>query len=141
MTFGMRRWAEYSNAAGSPTYLYFMDHIPPAFHLYMPEQPELALEAGPRSGGAYHSGDLAFVFGNTDKVGLDWQADDHALSAAMVEYWTNFARTGNPNGKGVPNWPEFNAATLATQLLRAKPQTANGVRNPQMEAFAAGNPF
>ena len=141
MTFGMRRWAEYSAQAQVPTYLYFMDHVPPAFHLYMPEQPELTLPGGPRSGGAYHSGDLAFVFGSIDKVGLNWQEADRVLSEHMVRYWTNFAKNGDPNGPGLPKWPLFEIETGITQLLRAAPESTNGVRNQQMAAFAAGNPL
>ena len=33
--------------------------------------------------------------------------DDKALTDIMVSAWTNFAKTGNPNGKHVPNWPEY----------------------------------
>ena len=32
---------------------------------------------------------------------------DHAMSETVATYWTNFAKTGNPNGDGVPAWPEF----------------------------------
>jgi para-nitrobenzyl esterase len=87
MAFGMRRWAEYQARLGQPTYFYYVDHVPPAFHIYMPDDPDLQLPAGRRSGGAYHSGDLALVFGTTDKVGLDWTEDDHQVSRHMVRYW------------------------------------------------------
>ena len=86
------RWPE--------TYLYFMDHVPPSFHIYMPDQPFLELEGGPRSGGAYHSGDLAYVFGSLDKVGYDWNEADQEVSAQIVDHWTQFAKTGNPNIEG-----------------------------------------
>ena len=141
MAFGMRRWAEYSDAAGQPTYLYYMDHVPPAFHLYMPEDPVLELPGGPRSGGAYHSGDLAFVFGTTDKVGLDWQPADHTLSSAMVRYWTNFAKTGSPNGGNLPPWNVFNRESYATQLLNSEPRSTAGVKGDALALMAKAFPL
>ncbi len=141
MTFGMRRWAEYSEHAGNDTWLYFMDHVPPAFHLYWPENPSLDLPGGPRSGGAYHSGDLAFVFGNTDKVGLDWHDDDHKLSQHMVKYWTNFARSGNPNGADLPVWQKFTGETYATQRLNINPETVDGIRKSKIDILSNAYPM
>ncbi|HJP52767.1 MAG TPA: carboxylesterase family protein [Pseudomonadales bacterium] len=136
MAFGMRRWAEYSIRDGNETYLYFMDHVPPAFHIYMPEDPVLELADGPRSGGAYHSGDLAFVFGNIDRVGLNWNDDDRRLSSIMVRYWTNFAKSGNPNGEGVPEWRQFNNKDYPTQVLNPSAHNKNGVRRKALDILA-----
>ena len=141
MAFGMRRWAEYSEHAGNDTWLYFMDHVPPAFRLYWPENPSLNLPDGSRSGGAYHSGDLAFVFGNTHRVGLDWHEDDHKLSQYMVKYWTNFARTGNPNGSDLPVWQKFNTDTYATQRLTITPLSIDGVRRSKIDILSAAHPM
>jgi para-nitrobenzyl esterase len=136
MAFGMRRWAEYQQAIDQPTFLYFMNHIPPAFHLYMSEPPELSLPGGPRSGGAYHSGDLALVFGNTDKVGFDWTDVDRKVSENMLRYWINFATSGNPNGDQVPSWPAFDITLQNTQVLNDAPMTVRGVRRRQLDIMA-----
>lgn len=135
MADGMRRWAAHQFSAGQPTYLYFMDHNPPAFRLYMPFDPNLQLDNGPRSGGAYHSGDLAYVFGNTRKVGHDWTEDDHQLSDLITQYWTNFAKFGDPNASGLPVWRQYDTTSHATQLLQKKSQSVDGVRRARLDLF------
>jgi para-nitrobenzyl esterase len=141
MAFGMQRWAEYQDAIGQPTYLYYMDHIPPAFHIYMPEQPFLDLPGGPRSGGAYHSGDLALVFGSTDKVGYDWTDDDRAVSEHMVRYWTNFAKTGDPNDSGETEWGAFTRDSLNTQVINVSPATVSGVKTRILDILSHRQPL
>lgn len=135
MAFGMSRWATHQFNSGQSTYLYFMDHNPPAFRLYMPSDPDLQLDEGPRSGGAYHSGDLAYVFGNTRKVGHDWTEDDHQLSGLITQYWTNFAKFGDPNAKGLPVWRQYDTTTHATQLLQKKSQSVDGIRRARIDLF------
>ncbi len=135
MAYGMRRWAGYQAAIQQPTYLYFLDHPTPAFRLYWPENADLGLPDGPRSAGAYHSGDLAYVFGNTHKVGLDWRQDDHDLAALITRYWTNFAKHANPNGEGLPEWQPYNTTDHHTLLLRPAAHTVAGVRRAVLDLW------
>jgi para-nitrobenzyl esterase len=58
---------------------------------------------------AYHSAEIEYVFGQLDWKPLPWRAEDRALTEQMRKYWTNFARSGDPNGAGLPKWPEYGA--------------------------------
>jgi len=135
MAYGMRRWAAYQSGTGQPTWLYFLDHATPAFRLYWPDNVDLELPGGPRSVGAYHSGDLAYVFGNTRKVGMGWTAEDHTLADTITRYWTNFAKHGNPNANGLPEWRPYNTHSHDTLLLAPDARTINGARREVLDLW------
>ena len=63
-----------------------------------------------RAMGVHHGADLAYVFGNM-KPSDGYVAADKTLSEQMMGYWINFARSGNPNGPGLPLWPQYDAST------------------------------
>lgn len=131
----MRAWARAVEAAGNDAYLYFFSHAPPVFRLYVHDQPDLRVEGGRRSYGAYHSGELAYVFGNTGLVGLDWTDWDHELARVITRYWTNFARTGDPNGEGLPAWPRYERATDRSIEFGAEVRVVEGVRKAKLDLF------
>ncbi|HEY5551810.1 MAG TPA: carboxylesterase family protein, partial [Opitutaceae bacterium] len=56
---------------------------------------------------AYHSSDIVFTFRVLEAKDLPWSAEDHAVSELMADYWTNFAKDGDPNGPGLPDWPRY----------------------------------
>ena len=57
---------------------------------------------------AFHSDDIEYVFGTLDtRPGAVWRPEDRTLSEQMMSYWTNFAKTGDPNGPGLPPWPKY----------------------------------
>jgi para-nitrobenzyl esterase len=55
--------------------------------------------------GAEHAAELSFLYPKV--FGRALSPAQEVLSSAMVRYWTNFARTGNPNGRHLPDWPRF----------------------------------
>jgi para-nitrobenzyl esterase len=58
--------------------------------------------------GAPHASELPFVFAKVgQRYGEAASPDDHAAARLMHAYWVNFARTGNPNGQGLPDWPVY----------------------------------
>ncbi|RYG09046.1 MAG: carboxylesterase family protein, partial [Caulobacteraceae bacterium] len=88
-------------ARGQASFLYLFDHAYPA-----------ANEAGLH---AFHASELPFMFGNTGRTPPRWPripdtAQEAALSAAMVDYWTSFARTGRPVAEGEPDWVAYDEA-------------------------------
>lgn len=57
---------------------------------------------------AFHSDDIEYVFGTLDtRPGSVWRPEDRKLSEQMMSYWTDFAKTGDPNGTGLPDWPRY----------------------------------
>ncbi|HTG02416.1 MAG TPA: carboxylesterase family protein [Nitrospirota bacterium] len=60
--------------------------------------------------GAYHSADVEFLFNRNGKP-APLTADELQLSQAMISYWTHFAKTGDPNSPGQPQWLPYNAGT------------------------------
>jgi para-nitrobenzyl esterase len=56
--------------------------------------------------GVHHGAELAYVFGNMNKSD-GYDDTDSELSEKMMAYWVNFAKTGNPNGRGLFYWPAY----------------------------------
>lgn len=70
--------------------------------------------------GAFHSADLWYTFGNFYRSWRPMSGVDYELASAMNQYWTNFAKLGDPNGPGLPAWPVFTKENPITMVLGEK---------------------
>lgn len=74
----------------SPTWLYHFDMVPASLRDRQP--------------GTAHGGELAYLFGTPAAAQVDWDDRDRILSSDMMGYWSRFATSGDPNGRGLPAW-------------------------------------
>jgi len=79
--------------------------------------------------GAVHGADVAFTFNDFERPELlrnNWYDPDDPVVRQLAERWSNtvlnFARTGDPNGAGLPHWPEYSADQRAVLILDATPR-------------------
>jgi para-nitrobenzyl esterase len=86
-------------ANGSPVYRYRFSYV------------QTAMRERMRTG-APHGGEISFVFGTlTSRPGSALSAEDQTVSRMAQSYWVNFAKTGDPNGAGLPAWPRHDPST------------------------------
>ncbi|XOV84549.1 MAG: carboxylesterase/lipase family protein [bacterium] len=104
-THPMRVWARSMANVESDAYLYWFTWAPP-----VPDQEKY---------GAFHAAEIGYVFGIPDMFGATPTEADHEFSDFMTTVWTQFAKTGNPNGPGLPEWPVYSADTEAYMELGA----------------------
>ena len=77
--------------------------------------------------GSFHASEISFVFDNAEICDHYSAGDPSAfvLSKQMSTAWVSFARTGNPNHPGLPNWPAYTADTRATMYFGAPCEVRN----------------
>jgi para-nitrobenzyl esterase len=105
------KWTSDALARQTPVYSYYFSY--PDAEFILPKARKL---------GAFHSAEVQFVFGDSMAwLKSKFSGDEKVLSGAMMNYWTQFAHTGNPNGeadvrKTAVDWPEYNTAQQRLQL-------------------------
>jgi para-nitrobenzyl esterase len=67
--------------------------------------------------GATHGMEMPYVFDHLDQQEVPWTTKDRELAAVLPEYWTNFAKYGDPNGPGLPVWPSFRESRDTVMFL------------------------
>ena len=116
IAYGTWKWIEMQLKTGhSPVYRYEFDQT-------------LPLPANARSGAeatAPHASEIEFVFRVLASKNLPWRQADRDVSELMASYWSNFAKTGDPNGPGLPRWPVYNSrGGYPVMHIKANPAAA-----------------
>jgi para-nitrobenzyl esterase len=87
------------------------------------------LDGRPR---AFHCAEIPFVFYNSDvsAFATGGGAEARELAAKVSDAWINFARKGDPNHPGLPNWPKYNGEKGPVMLFDTKCEVKN---DPDLE--------
>ena len=95
INWNMRQFAALQSKKGKKGYAYFFTRVP--------------LRNGqPQANGASHTAEISYVFNHAYSNGpLEWNDVDKKLGDQMSSYWANFITKGDPNGSGLPAWPQY----------------------------------
>jgi para-nitrobenzyl esterase len=95
ITWNMRQWAAAQASKGKKAYTYFFTRIQ-------------TVNGQPSPQGATHTAEISFAWNNPKgQANQTWNDIDLKLADQMSSYWVNFMTKGDPNGNGLPHWPEY----------------------------------
>ena len=111
-------WAKLQSRNGkNKVFVYYFDHRTPA-------SPD----------GADHGSEISYVFGNLGGFGGTDGPEAEALHELMSSYWVNFAENGDPNGEGLPEWPEFDEKEQQVMVIDGE---SGARKHPNLEKLMA----
>jgi para-nitrobenzyl esterase len=111
-------WAKLQSRNGkNKVFVYYFDHRTPT-------SPD----------GADHASEISYVFGNLGGFGGSDGPEDKALHELISSYWINFARNGDPNGEGLPEWPVFDEKEQRVMYIDGE---TGAMKHPNLEKLMA----
>ena len=113
----------------APTYRYSFELRPPA-----PEASLTPLAAQ----GVFHTAEILYVFDNLQVREWNWRSEDRKMAELASSYWVNFAKNGDPNAPGLPEWPKYTGPNGSVMRLSAQPSAG---ADPHLDRYRALNAF
>lgn len=123
ISYSTWKWIETHASTGTaPVYRY-------RFNRTRPDDPASVF-------GALHADDIEYAFNTLDSKPAEWQAADYTVAKTMATAFANFVLTGNPNGDGVPDWPDF-GKTGQVMYFDAESRSGPETARPRYEILDA----
>lgn len=123
--FGLQAWAWanlQNQTSAQPVYMYHFERDLP----HTPSQ---------QAYGAFHTGEVPYAYQNLKMSSRPWKDIDYQLSNTMSDYWVNFAKNGNPNGQGLPEWPETSLESFPAMFFGDQTRVGTTPNIPQLEVL------
>ncbi len=113
----------------APIYRYSFELRPPA-----PEASLTPLAAQ----GVFHSAEILYVFDNLQVREWNWRPEDRKMAELASSYWVNFAKNGDPNAPGLPEWPKYTGPNGSVMRLSVQPSAG---ADPHLDRYQALDAF
>jgi para-nitrobenzyl esterase len=126
INWNMRQWAAAQSAKGKKAYTYFFSRIQ-------------TVNGQPSPQGATHTAEISFAWNNPKgQATQTWNDVDVKLADQMSSYWVNFITKGDPNGNGLPRWPEFKDLSKSTVMVFGDaPQVEPAAPAPKLAFYSS----
>ena len=130
--WGWRMWywtSIQAQAGEAKPYLYYFVHSP--------AEPAIPCGYGCQAG---HGAEIPFIFDQLDLDRRQWSDADRKLADQLATYWTNFARTGNPNGTDLTDWPVFDGDNGSVFRIGTETEVKARGALPSFDLFGSPKP-
>lgn len=119
--FAVRHWVRlHRRTAASPAFVFQFDRTAP----------------DARERGAHHGAEVVYMFGNVPSSRRPFMEVDRRLSETLSSALVQFARTGNPNGRGLPNWPAYDERRDWVLVIRDRAEARVIPRKAALDFYA-----